>query len=106
MESEKTIEEKLAEIKEGDFVKVFYVKQKNIVKMKAGYAHWDKYMDGSTIFNIYSEYGLCNHDSMKAMGSPLSLGLNPNEILKIEVLKKREEVASELESLLAYSRNR
>lgn len=95
-----SIEKQLKEIQEGDFVRVFYRKRTNLIKIRAGYAN--PYKDGKGIF-VSGEFG---YDEGSKKISPMGAGGNvyhdsikTNQILKLELIKRREEVENELEEL-------
>jgi len=96
MTKQKTLAEKLAEIKEGDLVRVVYKKRKSI-NSRSGYAFKNDYGNDPRL-NIYSEYSY-RDGCLRRAGPNMCPSLTYDKILKVEVLKKRVEVESELENL-------
>ena len=96
--TEKTIEDKLAEVQHGDFVRVFYSKQRNHIKIKAGYA---EPVDIRGLF-VSTEFGYNTYNTrLRPKGERRKEGyIKKEQILKLEVLETREEILRELELLV------
>ncbi|MEK6912577.1 MAG: hypothetical protein AABX26_01315 [Nanoarchaeota archaeon] len=106
MTNENEIMEQLAQVEDGDFVRILYSKQEDIITMRAGYARGIKnHEDCSTTFHLYADYHSPESQLIRVRQN-FFLDIRTNEILKIQVQKRSSEDAKKLEGLLGTTNDK